>query len=95
LKFPWKLNPQGRLEKHGDASVWIQNLLAGGQHATSWAGRTSGDTRTHIVSIARRHPQITAARTAAEDAVRFLTINTEPWLAAHRARWQYRHSTDD
>ena len=39
LKVPWQPNPQGRLEKHGEVSVWIQDLLSGGQYATAWAER--------------------------------------------------------
>jgi hypothetical protein len=87
LKVPWQPNPEGRLEKHGEASVWIQDLLAGGQCATAWAERANGDTRSHIVSIAKSHPETTAAKTAVEDVSRFLTIDEEPWLAAHRAWW--------
>jgi hypothetical protein len=87
LKVPWQPNPQGRLEKHGEVSVWIQDLLTGGQYATAWAERANGGTRTHITSIANSHPESIAARTAAQDVASFLTINVEPWLAAHRAWW--------
>jgi hypothetical protein len=48
----YQANPAGRLEQAGPTSVWIQNLLAGGQYATAWSEQVRGDTRTHIVSIA-------------------------------------------
>jgi len=87
LKVPWRPNPPGRIETHGGLSVWAQDLLAGGQYATAWTERKDGDTRTHMVTIAKSHPESTAARTAIADMARFLTSDREAWTAAHRAWW--------
>lgn len=48
---PFTPNPPGRLERVGDLSVWVQDLLAGGQYATAWGEREAGGVRTHIASI--------------------------------------------
>jgi alpha-L-fucosidase 2 len=65
-----KPNPEGRLEKNADVSVWVQDLLVGGQYATAWAEQTSGDIRTHIATIANSYPAATAAETAVSDVSR-------------------------
>jgi hypothetical protein len=87
LKVPWQPNPEGRLETHGEVSVWIQDLLAGGQYATAWAERTDDDTRTHIVTIANSHPESNAFRVAVADVEGFLTKEPEVWTESHRAWW--------
>jgi len=87
MVVPWQPNPAGRLEKDGGVCVWIQNLLAGGQYATAWGEEDRDGIRRHVVSIVKSHPDRTAASTAAADVARFLTIDAEPWIAAHRAWW--------
>ena len=90
----WQPNPEGRLEKRNDLSVWIQDLLCGGQYATAWTETAHGKTRTHIASIAMSHPQNTAAATAADDVARTTKLDSGPWIDAHRAWWHdyYRRS---
>jgi len=83
----FKANPAGRLEKDGRSSVWIQDLLAGGQYATAWSEQVRGDTRTHIASIANSYPESTAARTAASDVNRFLALDRSGWEQLHRDWW--------
>lgn len=83
----WQPNPAGRLETHGDTSVWIQDLLAGGQYATAWAEQARDDTRTLIVSIANRYPATNAAAVASADVERFLKLDRADWVKAHRDWW--------
>ena len=80
-------NPAGRLEKAGQTSVWIQDLLAGGQYATAWAEQVRGETCTHIVSIANSYPESTAAQTAVSNVQRFATLDRSGWIQAHRDWW--------
>lgn len=83
----YKPNPAGRLETEGNVSVWVQDLLAGGQYATAWGEQAKGETRTHIVSIANSFPEAAAARTAAGDVARFSACDQAAWTQAHRAWW--------
>ena len=80
-------NPPGHLEKDGAVSVWVQDLLAGGQYATAWGEQIRGDTRTLIASIANSYPAASAAKTAVADVGRFLACEREPWVEVHRAWW--------
>jgi alpha-L-fucosidase 2 len=80
-------NPAGRLEKHGATTVWIQDLLAGGQYATAWSEHSQGDTRTHIAVIANSHPEADAATTARAGVESFLKCGREDWVQGHRAWW--------
>lgn len=80
-------NPAGRLEKRGDVSVWIQDLLAGGQYATAWSEQVSGQSRTHIATIANSFPDVKAAETAVSDVSRFLKPGLAGWVEAHRNWW--------
>ena len=83
----YKANPPGRLEEAGGISVWIQNLMAGGQYATAWDEQASGDTRTLVATIANSYPDSTAARTAVADVTRFRALDRRQWVDAHRAWW--------
>lgn len=83
----WQPNPTGRLEKHGETSVWIQDLLAGGQCAAAWAEQVNNATRTHIVSIANSYPATHAAAVAKADVERFLKLNRTSWKQTHRDWW--------
>ena len=85
-------NPAGRLEKDDGISVWIQDLLAGGQYATAWCEQIRGNARTHIVSIANSHPESTAARTAVSDVKRILALDRSGWEQVHRDWWQAYYS---
>jgi hypothetical protein len=80
-------NPPGRLEREGEVSVWVQDLLVGGQYATAWSERTEGQARTHVVTIANSYPEATAASTAVADVSRFLTSDRSEWVRAHRDWW--------
>lgn len=83
----FKANPIGRLEKKGDVSVWIQDLLAGGQYATAWSEQVQQQTRTHVVSIANSYPESTAAGVAVSDVDRVLNLDRAKWIEAHRKWW--------
>jgi alpha-L-fucosidase 2 len=83
----YKANPPGRQEKKGNVSVWVQDLLAGGQYATAWSEQVNKETRTHIVSIANSYPESTAAKTAVEDVKRFLKLDKTKWTKTHRNWW--------
>ncbi len=87
LKAPWQPNPAGRLETHGRVSVWIQDLLAGGQYATAWTERADGDSRTLVASIANSFPEKNAARVAVAEVEDFLTKDPEFRTESHRAWW--------
>lgn len=80
-------NPAGRLETGGGISVWIQDLLAGGQYATAWSEQLRGDTGTLFVSIANSYPESIAARTAVSDVKRFLALDRSGWVQLHRDWW--------
>lgn len=82
-----KPNPAGRDEKRGNLSVWIQDLLYGGQYATAWSDQTHGDTRTLFVSIANSYPESTAAARAVSDVTGFLTVDKTEWMKTHRQWW--------
>ena len=90
----WQPNPAGRQEQQGKISLWIQNLLVGGQYATAWSEQDNGKTRTHIATIANSYPEPTAAKTAAADLARFLKIDRGTRLKTHRDWWHhyYRQS---
>ena len=83
----FKANPAGRLEEDGGSSVWIQDLLAGGQYAIAWSEQTRGGARTQIVSIAHSYPESTAAQTAVSDVKRFAALDRPGWVQAHRDWW--------
>lgn len=89
---PFVPNPPGRLEKTGAVSLWIQDLLAGGQYATAWVEREAGGTRTHVATIANRYPGADAATTAAADIERVLATDRDQWVQDHRAWWQAYYS---
>ncbi len=83
----YQANPAGRLETHDGISLWIQDLLAGGQYATAWAEQVRGGTRTHIASIANSYPESTAARTAVSEVEHFLARDRSRWVQFHRDWW--------
>ena len=83
----YKANPAGRQEEKGNVSVWVQDLLVGGQYATAWSEQVQKKTRTHIVSIANSYPKSSAAKTAVSDVARFLTLDRAGWMKAHRHWW--------
>ncbi len=83
----YKANPDGRLETDGGISMWIQDLMAGGQYATAWAEQIREDTRTLIVSIANSYPESTAAKTAESDVQSFLALDRSGWVQIHRDWW--------
>ncbi|MCX6874047.1 MAG: alpha-L-fucosidase [Verrucomicrobia bacterium] len=83
----YKPNPVGRLENNGETSVWIQDLLAGGQYAIAWAEQVRGETRTHIVSIANSYPEASAVQTALADVRRCSALDQTAWVQAHRDWW--------
>ena len=83
----YQANPAGRLENDAGISVWVQDLLAGGQYATAWGEQVHGDTRTFIASIANSYPAATAAATAKSDVGRFLKCQRTAWVQAHRDWW--------
>jgi len=83
----YQANPAGRREVRGPMTVWIQDLLAGGQYATAWSERHQDEVRTHIVSIAKSYPEWSAADTAVEDVARFLKCDKVIWTEAHRNWW--------
>ena len=87
LKYPWKANPPGRLEKQGDVSVWIQDLLAGGQYATAWCESFRDGKRLLMVSIANTPPGTDAASIAAAGAGRFAGLDPAAWVERHQAWW--------
>lgn len=84
---PWQSNPAGRLEKDGGISVWIQDLLAGGQYATAWGEDVCGETRTLVASIANSYPASTAAKTSKSDVGRFLKVDKANWTKSHQDWW--------
>lgn len=69
---PPQPNPDGRLERAGEVSVWVQELWAGGQYATAWGECAVEGTRTHIATIANSYPEADAAARAVGDVARFL-----------------------
>ena len=83
----YEANPSGRREQHGNVSVWIQDLLAGGQYATAWSEQAQNDIRTFMVSIANSHPAATAAATAVADVTRCLSLDRSDWVNLHRDWW--------
>ncbi len=80
-------NPPGRLETNQGVSVWIQDLLAGGQYATAWCEQNQGETRTLIASIANSYPGTSAALTAKSDVEGFFANDRNTWVQAHRDWW--------
>jgi alpha-L-fucosidase 2 len=84
---PYAPNPEGRKEEDGDVSVWIQDLMAGGQYATAWDERDEEGTRILVVSIDNSYPDADAAVTSVADVRRFLELDRSSWVEAHRAWW--------
>jgi alpha-L-fucosidase 2 len=91
---PFRANPPGRLEKRGEVSVWIQDLLAGGRYATAWGEQKRKGTSTFLVTIANSYPDTTAAKTAVGDIRRFERLDRKRWIHSHRQWWHayYRQS---
>lgn len=83
----FQANPAGRQETQNGVSVWIQDLLAGGQYATAWFEQIHGDTRSLLVTIANSYPEPDAADTAVSDVSGFRKRNTKNWIQAHRNWW--------
>lgn len=83
----YQSNPAGRLDNDAGISVWVQDLLAGGQYATAWGEQVRGDTRTFVASIANSYPAATASTTAKSDIGRFLKLERTAWVQAHRDWW--------
>jgi hypothetical protein len=83
----YRANPAGRREERGPVTVWIQDLLVGGQYATAWSEHNREEMRTHIVSIAKSYPESTAGDTAVADVARFLKRDRVNWTEAHRHWW--------
>ncbi|MGE9269246.1 MAG: glycosyl hydrolase family 95 catalytic domain-containing protein, partial [Verrucomicrobiales bacterium] len=86
----WKPNPAGRLEKQGDHSIWIQDLLAGGQYATAWCEVQNGESRIHLTTISNSYPSSTAATIARADLSRLSSLQLferETWIQNHRDWW--------
>jgi alpha-L-fucosidase 2 len=83
----WEPNPPGRLEKEGTKSIWIQDLLVGGQYATAWCEQSKDETRTLLVTIAKSYPESIAAARAKQDLNRFCTEEPKAWFQAHQAWW--------
>ena len=83
----YKPNPDGREEESGNQSVWIQDLLAGGQYATAWTESQNGDTRTQIISIANSYPESTATESALKNVKHFSRLNLKRWRKTHRDWW--------
>lgn len=91
----WVPNPVGRQEQRGDVTVWIQDLLAGGQYATAWEERTGTDgIRTSIISIGNSFPERTAADAAAGCVAACQSKPAATWRDAHQRWWHdyYRQS---
>lgn len=90
----WKPNPAGRQAEKGNVSVWIQDLLAGGQYATAWGEQTANKTRTLVVSIGNSYPESAAAATGVATVARCLDLDRDEWVQAHRDWWHcyYRRS---
>lgn len=84
---PSQPNPPGKQEQQGEISVWIQNLLCGGQYATAWTEQTRGDTRALMVSIANSHPDSIATVSAVADVTRFRALDRSGWVESHRSWW--------
>jgi hypothetical protein len=80
-------NPPGRQEEIENISVWVQDLLAGGQYATAWSQQAKKENRTHIVSISNSYPESSAAPTAVSNVRRFLKLDKTKWTKAHRNWW--------
>jgi hypothetical protein len=88
-------NPDGRQETAGAVSVWVQDLLYGGQYATAWADvDKGGGHRMHVATITDSYP----ARTARDEAVKIVADwskrDVDAAMAAHRGWWHpyYRQS---
>ncbi|MHC4884255.1 MAG: glycosyl hydrolase family 95 catalytic domain-containing protein [Planctomycetota bacterium] len=84
---PSEDNPAGRLQADSAVTVWIQDLLAGGQYATAWSQEEAGPTHTHIVSITKSYPETTAAREAVSNVNSCLKSHRNTWIEHHRAWW--------
>ncbi len=84
---PWLPNPPGRMEKQGEVSVWVQDLLVGGQYATAWGRRGREGRTTDVVTVATSYPEKTAAKSAVADIAGFLERDAEAWRDAHRKWW--------
>jgi len=91
----WVPNPAGHQEQRDGVTVWIQNLLAGGQYATAWEERTAVDgTRIQIVSIGNSFPGRTAADAAVATVAACEAKPAAAWREAHQRWWHdyYRQS---
>ncbi|MEX2567571.1 MAG: glycoside hydrolase family 95-like protein [Cyclobacteriaceae bacterium] len=98
LVVPYEPNPDPRTEKKSDITVSVQDLLAGGGHATAWREVASpGGQRIHLASIAKtfpeghidREPGDPGARDkAVSEVMEFAAGDRDAMSGSHRAWWQ-------
>lgn len=89
---PLTPNPEGRLEIHGDIEVWVQDLMAGGQYATSWANNVEAGTQRTVISITNSFPEATAIDEAMSIVEASLGCSMSQCLEAHRQWWHKYYS---
>jgi len=84
---PATANPAGRLQQQDDVSIWVQDLMAGGQYATAWRELEEGETRTHIATIANSTPAADAGELAVATIQHCCSLERTAWIERHRAWW--------
>lgn len=84
---PLTPNPGGRFETRGEVKVWVQDLLAGGQYATSWANKIKAGTQRQVISIANAYPDASAADEAASVVEKSIDSSMAKWVKPHRQWW--------
>lgn len=81
-------NPAPRLETAGDLNLCVQDLLSGGQTATSWMIRSTGKTRkTLLASVGHSFPESTAATEATAVVESAKETPVADLQASHRIWW--------
>ena len=87
LKVPYRPNPAPVVEKRGEATVSVQDLLAAGQHVVAWREEDWHGGRAHLVCIEKTFPERTAEQKAIQHLAAAVERRPADWLAQHRRWW--------
>ncbi len=81
-------NPKGKQILKNGVNVWQQDLLSGGQYATSWSEiKKTEEERTLFVSISSTYPDNNAVDTAVKSVTNAINSNKENLTKRHRQWW--------
>ena len=95
---PYKkiINPAHKIEKSGDISVGLQDLMCGGDYATAWKDdRSAKNSSKLMITIQNNYPE----KTSSDDAVstirsaqKKIASGFKPWREKHQKWWHHYYT---